>query len=133
MTAPPALAVVAAPRVDEGVREFLRVCVGLVAGGGALTLVEVGCGRGVLSGDGEQPAEIERQLEGLAAFDAVPRPLEAAELRDLLAATDRVLRIAAPTRRGTPEVVRIDGPWLLHVGDEALVLAFEQAGQILRA
>lgn len=126
------LAVVATDRLDAGALEFLRLCTGLIAGGGGLTLVEVGKGAGLLSGAADLPEEAERQLEGLASFDVVPRVVDAAALRALLVASSRVLRVARPTRRGTPALVVIDGPWLMHVPDPALVLAFEEAGQLLR-
>ncbi|MDF1701562.1 MAG: hypothetical protein P1V36_10450 [Planctomycetota bacterium] len=132
MSAAATLAVVATDRLDAGALEWLRLCTGLVAAGGALTLVEVGKGAGLFSRARDLPEEAERQLEGLAAFEVVPRAVEAPALRELLVASQRVLRVASPARRGTPALVVIDGPWLMHVPDPALVLAFEEAGQLIR-
>ena len=128
----PTLGVVAASRLEEGVVEFLRLCTGLVAGGGALTLVEVGKGAGLFSGAGELPSRVERYLEGLASFDIRPHRVDASELRDLLVGCGRFLRVADADRRGTPELVVVDGAWLMHVPDPSLVLAFEEAGQLIR-
>ena len=132
MSGTPTLAVVATDRLDAGAQEFLRLCTGHVAGGGALTLVEVGKGTGLFSRAEDLPIEVERQLEGLASFGVTPHRVSASELRDLLVGCGRFLRIARPTRRGTPEVVVVDGGWLMHVPDPALVLAFEEAGQLIR-
>ena len=126
------LGVVAAARLEGGAAEFLRLCTGLVAGGHALRLVEVGRGIGLFSAPRERPAEVERQLEGLASFGVVPEPTDASALRALLAQSRRVLRVADADRRGTPALVLADAAWLMHVTDAALVLAFEEAGQLLR-
>ena len=132
MSGTPTLAIVATDRLEEGAQEFLRLCTGHVAGGGALTLVEVRKGAGLFSSASELPLEVERQLEGLASFGVTPHRVSASELRDLLVACSRFLRVADPARRGTPEVVVVDGAWLMHVPDPALVLAFEEAGQLIR-
>lgn len=128
----PTLGVIAASRFDAGVLEFLRLCTGLVAGGGALTLVEVGKGGGLVSAGRGVPGPAERYLEGLASFDVRPHRVDAAELRDLLVGCGRFLRVADADRRGTPELVVVDGAWLMHVPDPSLVLAFEEAGQLIR-
>jgi hypothetical protein len=129
----PTLAVVATRLLDAGALEFLRLCTGLVAGGGALRLVEVGRGRGLFSAGTDLPDEAERQLAGLASFEVRPEPIEAGELRTLLVGCDRLLRVASATRRGTPDVVVIDSAWLLHVPEPGLLLAFEEAGQVVPA
>jgi hypothetical protein len=132
VSAPPALAVMAAPAVDAGVLEFLRVCVGVVAGGGRLDLVEVGRGAGVLDADGATTDDAQRYLQGLASFDVRPRGAPTAELRNLLADCDRLLRVAAPDRSGTPDLVLVTPAWLAAVCDDDLLRTVEDAGQLLR-
>ena len=127
------LAVIATSRLDAGVEEALRLVAALVAGGGAVTLVEVGRGAGLLSAAAALPDELERTLEGLAAFGTVPRPVDAATLRQLLGQSGRLLRVADADRRGTPALAVVDAAWLVHVPDPALILAFEDAGQLIRA
>lgn len=131
MSDAPTLAVVAARRMDAGTLEFLRLGTGLVAGGGALTLVEVGRGAGLLSGGADLPEDAERYLEGLASFGTVPHPVDAGALRDLLTTCDRFLRVADADRSGAPPLVIVDAAWLAATSDDALVRAFEDAGQII--
>ncbi len=133
MSGRPTLAVVATRQRGDGALAFLRLCTGLVAGGGSLRLVEVGRGRGLFSNPSDLPDEAERQLAGLASFDVRPEPIEAAALRTLLVGCDRLLRVADADRRGTPDVVIIDAAWLMHVPDAGLLLAFEEAGQVVPA
>ncbi len=132
MKGAPTLGVVATGRLDEAAFEFLRLCTGFVAGGGALTLVEVGKGAGLFSQAQDLPLRAERNLEGLASFGVVPHRVVASELRDLLVGCGRFLRVADRDRRGTPELVVVDAAWLMHVPDPSLVLAFEEAGQLIR-
>jgi len=127
------LAIVAAPRMGPGVEEFVRICVGFVAGGGGLTLLEVGPARGLLSSGRNLPDEVERGLEGLAAFGIAAGPATAEELVDLLRGCERVVRVAAPDRRGTPPVSWIDDAYLEEVDAQELLRDLVDAGQVIRA
>jgi hypothetical protein len=126
------LAVVAAPQVDAGLAEFIRLCVGFVAGGGSLTLLEVGPGRGVLSGGADLPQDIEHNLRGLADFDVKPLPVSDEALHDLLRGSERVLRVASPTRSGIPELLVLDDATLETIEPKALMRGMVEAGQVLR-
>ncbi len=132
MTAGRTLALVATPEVAGGVEALVRLCVGLMAAGERVDLAEIGPGRGVLSGGGEKPAEVERQLEALAAGGVVPRPLEATDVADHLARAAHVLRAADPGRRGTPEILIVDDAYLAEAVGSDLVHALCVAGQVLR-
>lgn len=132
MTGLPTLGVVATGRLDDGAFEFLRLCTGFVAGGGALTLVEIGKGAGLFSRAKDLPVRAEQNLDGLASFDVTPHRVDAAELRDLLLGSGRFFRVADPARTGTPELVVVDAAWLADASDASLVHAFEEAGQLIR-
>lgn len=126
------LALVCTDRVDPGLTEFIRLCVGFLAGGGSLTLLEVGPGRGLLSGDDDLPDDVARNLSGLADFDVRPLPVADEELRDLLRGSERVIRVASPTRPGTPELLILDDAYLESADPGALLTDITNAGQLIR-
>lgn len=124
MSTPPILALFAAGTVDRDAVEWLRLVAALVAVGRGVRVVEVGPGRGVLSGD-DLPAEAERTLAALAGFDVVPETLPDPDVLALLAAAPAVLRCAQRTRPGEPA--------LLELGDGSTSLeALVAAGQVVR-
>ena len=126
------LALVSTDRVDPGLAEFIRLCVGFVAGGGSLTLLEVGPGRGLLSRNDDLPDDVARNLSGLADFDVRPLPVADEELRDLLRGSERVIRVASPTRPGTPELLVLDDAYLESADPTALLTGITNAGQLIR-
>jgi len=133
MSGRPILALITTPTLDPGVEVLVRLCVGLVAAGCEVALLEAGPGHGVLSGERAKPDEVERQLEGLAAFGVDPVPVTAADLGAHLGRATDVLRAADPARTGTPEVLVVDDAYLAGVNAPDLVRALCDAGQVLRA
>ncbi|MDJ0521558.1 MAG: hypothetical protein QNJ90_05725 [Planctomycetota bacterium] len=127
------LAVILTPQLDAGLDEFVRLCVGFVAGGGSLTLLEAGPGRGLLSRADDLPAEVERNLRGLAEFGIQPQPTSDDELHDLLRGCERVIRVADPGRPGNPGLLVIDDAYLASTSPTELTEALATAGQVLRA
>lgn len=131
-----ALALVTPPLFDAGVLEFLRIVVGLVAGGETPLLLEIGPGAGLLSGrpseEVDLPEEGERYLEALADFGVRPATPSPAALREALGQCTRLLRIADPQRPGQPELLVVDAAYLAQVSDEALLRDLCEAGQVIR-
>ena len=132
MRAERTLALLATPVFDEGAQEFLRILVGLLAGGHESVLREIGAGVGVLSGDPDLPEESEDHLLALADFDILPTPATPAELREAVEACTRLIRIGAPDRPGRPALLIVDAEYLAGVTDEALLADLLAAGQVLR-
>ena len=126
------LALLATPVFDEGAREFLRILVGLVAGGHLLVLLEVEAGVGVLSGNPDLPEESEDHLLALADFDIQPTPADPSRLREDVEACTRLLRIGAPERSGRPALLMVDAEYLAGVSDERLLADLLAAGQVVR-
>ena len=131
-----ALALVTTPRFDAGALEFLRIVVGLVAGGETPLLLEFGPGAGLLSGrhpeEVDLPEEGERYLEALAEFGVLPAAPTLAALREALGHCTRLLRSADPQRPGQPELLIVDEAYLAQVSDESLLQDLSEAGQIIR-
>jgi len=126
------LALLATPVFDEGAREFLRILVGLVAGGHLLVLLEIEAGVGLLSGNPDLPEESEDHLLALADFDIRPTPADPSRLREAVETCTRLLRIGAPERPGQPELLLVDAEYLAGVTDEGLLEDLLRTGQVVR-
>lgn len=106
---------------------FLRVAVGLLAGGHRLQTL-------ALHALGPLPADAEPYLEALAEEELsfVPPPSPRDELRAALRRCDNLVRLAAPDRPGRPALLRIDAQYLDTVTQEQLCTDLGAAGQVIR-
>jgi hypothetical protein len=127
------LAIVTDPAAASGATGALRLLVGLVAGGHALRILEVGAARGALGERGDAGDEAGDYLRALAEFDVRPQAADGPALRAALRACDRVVRIGRPDRSGDPALLAVTEGWLDATPDEDLLRQLEEAGQVIRA
>ena len=109
------------------VEEFLRVAVGLAAGGHsleALTLHEFG----------PLTAVAETYVQALAEERVIFSPLPAAqrELRAALLRSDSLLRLAAVDRTAEPDLLLVDDEYVRATASEQLRMDLRSAGQAIR-
>jgi len=125
------VALVTTPCADAGVEEFLRILVGLLAGGASISLLEIGAGVGLLSEGPQLSAKGARHLEALADCGVWPTPVGPARLREVLSRSTRLLRIAGASRSGRPPLLQIGVSYLRRVSDQTLLSDLGAAGQVL--
>ena len=127
------LAVVTADRLDERAAEFLRIAVGLVAGGHDVAFRELGAGAGRLAERAPSSARPWVRVlvaEGVLAHDA--DRADGVGLRDALRDCGSVLRLGDAERTGVPAVLVIDDAYLDAASDEQLATDLASAGQVIR-
>ena len=127
------LAVVTADRLDERAAEFLRIAVGLLAGGHDVALRDLGgSGRSL----GARAAASSRTwVDALVDADVLSSDGAAADaggLRGALQDCRGVLRLGEATRSGVPALLVIDEAYLDAITDEQLATDLANAGQVVR-
>jgi hypothetical protein len=113
------------PAAAETTAEFLRIAVGLLAGGHRLTLWSA-------APLGALPAEAEDHRDALLEEGLSFTPSPAAALRRLLEEARGVVRLGAAGRGAAPRLLVVDDAWLRGQSDADLLQALRAAGQVIR-
>jgi len=133
MSARHTLALVTVDRLDERATEFLRICVGCLAGGHEVVLRDLGgSGRSIPE---RAPVSSAAWVDALVDAGVLSRDGAAGEaggLRDALRICRGVLRLGDGARSGVPALLVIDDAYLAAITDEQLATDLANAGQVIR-